>query len=72
VAEQGQTGLTTAAVAARLGVSPSTVRRYIKENYLPEPGWGKVGRKNQRVYTEAWVRAAEKKLNGDDSRRISS
>lgn len=58
-------GLTTSAVAERLGVSPSTVRRYIKDNYLPEPGWGKVGRRRQRIYSEDWVRAAEEKLASD-------
>ena len=58
-------GLTTSKVAERLGVSPSTVRRYIKEKYLPEPDWGKVGRRRQRIYSESWVRAAEEKLAND-------
>jgi excisionase family DNA binding protein len=66
------TGLTTSAVAERLGVSPSTVRRYIKDNFLPEPGWGKVGRRRQRIYSEDWVRAAEEKLASDERSAGSS
>lgn len=65
MAKSTEPGLTTGAVAERLGVSPSTVRRYIKDKYLPEPGWGKVGRRRQRTYSEDWVRAAEEKLASD-------
>jgi excisionase family DNA binding protein len=65
MAKDTEAGLTTSAVAERLGVSASTVRRYIKDGYLPEPGWGRVGRRRQRIYSEGWVRAAEEKLASD-------
>lgn len=55
--EQGS-GYSTKAVADILGVAPSTVRRYISDGFLPEPGWVRVGRRRQRQYSQEWVRRA--------------
>lgn len=57
--------LTTAAVAAALGVSASTVRRWITTDYLPEPGWTHHGRRRQRAFTDAWLQGARAKLAAD-------
>lgn len=49
-------------VAERLGVSENTLRRYIREGFLDEPGWERVGRRKKRSYEEPWVVEAERKL----------
>ena len=53
---------TTSEVAAVLGVSAVTVRRYVATGQLPEPGWEKRGKKRQRAYTQEWVDQAVKWL----------
>jgi excisionase family DNA binding protein len=53
---------TTSEVAAMLDVSPSTIRRWLKEKFLPEPGWGRNGRRKQRLFSDAWVASARRKL----------
>ncbi|MDR1117892.1 MAG: MerR family DNA-binding transcriptional regulator [Bifidobacteriaceae bacterium] len=56
----------TSEVASALGVSPATVRRYIKEGFLPEPGWVTKGRRKERGYSPEWVEAALQKLRSED------
>ena len=57
-----QKAYTTSEVAKILGVSPSTLRRYVSSGSLPEPGWTKQGLRKQRAYSEAWVDNALKWL----------
>jgi DNA-binding transcriptional MerR regulator len=52
----------TSEVAARLRVAPTTVRRWINDGFLPEPGIWAQGRKRERSYSESWVVSAEKKI----------
>ena len=52
----------TSEVAAALKVSPATVRRWMKEGFLPEPGWTKTGRRRQRAYGAGWLADAREKL----------
>lgn len=54
-------------VAERLGVAPSTVRRYIANGLLPEPAWTSRGRSRQHQYDLDWVTRAEQLLR--DHRR---
>lgn len=56
----------TAEVAALLDVSPSTVRRWIKEGFAPEPGWAKSGRRKQREYTDGWLATVRQSLDGGE------
>ena len=60
--EMDATRYSTSEAAAQLGVSPSTLRRYLKEGFLTEPGWGRVGRRRQREYDETWIQAAKAQL----------
>lgn len=55
-------GYSTKEVAGQLGVAEGTVRRYITDGFLPEPGWISRGRRRERRYSEAWVSAAKSKL----------
>ncbi|MDR2380843.1 MAG: helix-turn-helix domain-containing protein [Bifidobacteriaceae bacterium] len=59
--------VSTSQVAVALGVSPATVRRYIKEGFLPEPGWVNRGRRRERSYSPEWVQAAVRKLRNEDN-----
>ena len=53
------TSYTTSQAARILGVSPQTLRRYITSGQLPEPGWGRMGLKKQREFTQEWIDAAQ-------------
>lgn len=65
VTEKSETTYTTSEVARELGVTDGTVRRYITSGFLPEPGWHRQGKRRQRQYTEAWVKAAKRALSSD-------
>jgi DNA-binding transcriptional MerR regulator len=56
--------LTTSQVAEELGVTAGTVRRYISDKILPEPGWTYRGRRKQRAYSPSWVEDAKRALRG--------
>jgi len=67
--------MSTADAAAALGVSDSTVRRWISSGYLPEPGWSRKGARKARAFDRKWIDAARKKIDlpdrSDTSLRIS-
>ena len=46
----------------RLGVSRSTLLRYIKEGIVSEPPRAKQGRTKYRYFPEAWYKANEAKV----------
>jgi predicted site-specific integrase-resolvase len=46
--------LRTGEVAARLGVAPQTVRRWMKDGDRPEVDFWP-GRRRERAFTEQWV-----------------
>ncbi len=61
----GEELMSTSEVAAALDVSPSTVRRYLKEKILPEPGWTRKGRRKERGYSQEWLVEAKRTLQLD-------
>jgi DNA-binding transcriptional MerR regulator len=54
--------MTTQTAAALLGVAPSTLRSYIKQKVLDDPGLLRVGRRLQRGYTEEYIAQARRQL----------
>lgn len=52
-------------VAARLGVAPQTIRRWIRDGDRPEVEFWP-GRKRERAFTEEWINETEKWMRGDN------
>lgn len=64
---ESEQSFTTSEVGEQLGVSGSTVRRYITSGLLPEPGWTRQGLKKQRKYDLRWVENAKRTLREANS-----
>lgn len=65
VSNEADQTYTTSEVARELGVTDSTVRRYVTTGFLPEPGWHRRGKRRERRYTEQWLTAAKQALRED-------
>lgn len=55
----------TSEVAARLGVAPQTIRRWINDGDRPPVDFWP-SRRRERAFTEEWIVATERWMRGED------
>jgi len=61
-AHQGSELLTSGTVAEQMGVSRSTLQRWLATGVIPEPDWVSSGDRRARIYSDAWASAVRRLL----------